>query len=208
MRFQDWAARANARELIDALLDEIGYRSWVEGQSDSEEIGERRWRNICELVDWIDRVVAASGPDCDLAEAVRRLVLTDMLDRRNEQSEEQNAVNLMTLHAAKGLEFDNVFIVGLADDMLPHANSSAGSGVEEERRLFYVGITRARNNLTLSYPCARRRYGEVMDCSPSRFLDELPRDELDWQAEAGDDTAQDREVGRSRLAGLRAMLSN
>ncbi|KAA3632112.1 MAG: ATP-dependent DNA helicase Rep, partial [Proteobacteria bacterium] len=135
----------------------------------------------------------------------RKVVLTDMLDRRGDDSDDRDQVKLMTLHAAKGLEFDNVFVVGVAEGILPHANSQSDSGIEEERRLFYVGITRARENLALSFPSRRRRFGEVLELQPSRFLDELPREDLDWQ-EGAQDLESGRARGRAHLAGIRAML--
>ena len=205
-RFQDWAPRAGARELVDDLLGEIGYRAWLDDTCDNEEMADRRWQNVCELALWIERVAAAGDEDSDLAEAVRKLVLTDRLDSSDDDAE-ADCVRLMTLHAAKGLEFDNVFIVGLADDILPHANSRSESGVEEERRLFYVGITRARKRLTLSYASRRRRYGEVLECQPSRFLEELPADDLEWRFDGDAPREDDRRAGKAHLAGIRAMLT-
>ncbi len=205
-RYQDWAHRAEARELIDELLADIDYRGWLNDTCDNEEIADRRWQNVLELARWVQRVVTAGDGDCDLAEAVRKLVLTDMLDSSDEDNGD-NCVRLMTLHAAKGLEFDHVYIVGLADDILPHANSRSESGIQEERRLFYVGITRARKRLTLSYAARRRRYGEVIECQPSRFLEELPAEDLDWHRDGEAEREDDRVAGKAHLAGIRAMLT-
>ncbi len=205
VRYQDFAEAGEPGRLIDELLEEIGYRDYLREGSDSEELADRRWQNVVELSAWIARL-AGDGED-GLAGAVRALALVDMLDRASDD-EETDAVRLMTLHAAKGLEFDHVCIVGVAEDILPHANSSASaSGIEEERRLFYVGITRARKTLALSYAARRRRYGEVLDCQPSRFLDELPAEDLDWQRPGDEARDGDRQAGKAHLAGIRALLT-
>ena len=101
----------------------------------------------------------------------------------------------MTLHGSKGLEFPHVFMAGVEEDLLPHRNSLEENGEEEERRLMYVGLTRARESLTLSFARHRKRYGEKVACEPSRFLDELPRDLLEWR---GENLEQDHERSRER----------
>lgn len=107
-----------------------------------------------------------------------------------EQGAEQDTlprVQLMTIHQAKGLEFDTVFIAGLEEGLLPHHRSTHTeddlTGLEEERRLFYVAITRARERLFLSYAATRRSHGQIIETSPSRFLSELPPHLLDWEQE-------------------------
>jgi len=101
----------------------------------------------------------------------------------------------MTLHGSKGLEFPHVFMAGVEEDLLPQRNSLEENGEEEERRLMYVGLTRARESLTLSFARHRKRYGEKVSCEPSRFLDELPKDLLDWR---GEDAERDHERSRQR----------
>jgi ATP-dependent DNA helicase Rep len=107
------------------------------------------------------------------------MVLLDMLEQQQEE-EDTDKVNLLTLHAAKGLEFPFVYMMGLEEELLPHKNSIAAETVEEERRLMYVGITRARQGLTLTLAEQRKAGGQMKQMTPSRFLDELPQDELDW----------------------------
>ncbi|RRD39322.1 3'-5' exonuclease, partial [Tessaracoccus sp. OH4464_COT-324] len=96
---------------------------------------------------------------------------------RNESDEESDQVQLMTLHASKGLEFPHVFLVGMEENILPHQTSIEEDNVEEERRLAYVGITRAQKSLTFSLCKERKQFGEFLKPEPSRFLSELPQDD-------------------------------
>jgi ATP-dependent DNA helicase Rep len=112
----------------------------------------------------------------------------------------------MTLHAAKGLEFPCVYLVGMEEDILPHRNSLDDNALEEERRLAYVGITRARSQLTLSYCTHRRRQGQPVSCKPSRFLEELPPEELEWPARNPLSEETRRERAQASLAHIRNLL--
>ena len=125
---------------------------------------------------------------------------------RNEDEEMNNVVSLMTMHAAKGLEFPYVYIVGVEEEILPHRTSIEDDMVEEERRLFYVGITRAQRDLTLSFANMRKRYGETTDCQPSRFLDELDQQHVVWEEELNKDPAQQEATSNAHLEAMRAML--
>jgi len=118
-------------------------------------------------------------------------------------------VRLSTLHAAKGLEFPHVFVVGLEEGLLPHRESVANGNVEEERRLFYVGITRAERSLHLSFCRKRRRAGETIECQPSRFLAELAKEDLRWSGEPlpPDEAAKEKSTGSERLKAMKAMLA-
>ena len=113
-------------------------------------------------------------------------------------------INLMTLHAAKGLEFPHVYLIGFEEGLLPHQTSIDEENVEEERRLAYVGITRAQRQLTISYTGKRRRYGEDLACEPSRFLEELPREHLQFSDEIPVEVK--KETGRANLENLKAIL--
>ncbi|MEO8746794.1 MAG: 3'-5' exonuclease, partial [Rhodanobacter sp.] len=126
-----------------------------------------------------------------------------------DQDDPGNAVRMMTLHAAKGLEFRFVFIVGCAEGVLPHEGAIDEGRVEEERRLMYVGMTRARELVTLSWPARVRRWGESHANQPSHFLLELPRSDLHWQGEdAQADRQTTRETAQSHLARIKAMLAD
>ena len=137
----------------------------------------------------------------------RESALVTMLEGKEDR--EMDAVRLSTLHAAKGLEFAHVFLVGLEEGLLPHRESVAKGNVDEERRLMYVGVTRAQKSLHLSFCRKRKRAGEVIDCQPSRFLGELAQDDLRWAGVAlpPDEAAKEKMAGSARLAQLKAMLT-
>ena len=131
------------------------------------------------------------------------MVLLDMLEQQQEE-ENTNKVNLMTLHAAKGLEFDYVYIIGCEEKLLPHVNSIMSANIEEERRLMYVGITRAKSELTLLL-CKQRRSGaDFKAVTPSRFLDELPAEYLSGGVTKKEDP---KKVAENYLANIQAMLA-
>ena len=118
----------------------------------------------------------------------------------------ENQVQLMTLHAAKGLEFPWVFIMGMEEELLPHRNSIENDDIEEERRLAYVGITRAKRGLVFTLTKKRKLFGEVISCTPSRFLEELPQDNLQWEGRGDSTPEQKKQKGLDALAGLRELL--
>jgi len=126
-----------------------------------------------------------------------------------QEGRDTDAVRLSTLHAAKGLEFAHVYLVGLEEGLLPHRESVASGNVDEERRLLYVGITRAQRSVHLSYCRKRKRAGETIDCQPSRFLAELAQDDLRWAGSVlpADEAAREKLAGSARLAQLKAMLA-
>jgi ATP-dependent DNA helicase Rep len=142
----------------------------------------------------------------DLNDHVSNIILQGILDNQD-NDQDTNAISLMTLHAAKGLEFDHVYLVGVEEDLLPHRNSIESGDIEEERRLAYVGITRARRSLTLCYAMKRKRQGEMFECEPSRFLCELPSNILDWDSGKAVSEEQSQLRGEAYLSSLRDMLS-
>ncbi len=212
-QFADWIVGLSDRAadgddpaaVVDELIDQARYESWLVQTCDSLDAAEQRMANVRELVDWLRRLQTAE-PDKGLAGLVATATLAGILER-SEDEPPGDMVSLMTLHAAKGLEFPYVYIVGVEEDVIPHRTAVAEDSVEEERRLFYVGITRARRALTLSLARRRRRYGQSLECQPSRFLDELPAADLQWsddRQELGDDARQ--QLGEAHLANIRALL--
>jgi ATP-dependent DNA helicase Rep len=192
-----------AAPVVKEMLEDIAYEGWLKDSAKDLPTAERKWENVLEFVQWLER--PADGGT--LADTLGRLALMDMLDR-NADDKESDSVQLMTLHAAKGLEFPHVFLVGMEEEILPHRNSLEGDSLEEERRLCYVGITRARQTLTLSYADKRKKYGEEISCEPSRFLKELPQDDLLSDSNAPPATAEERVArGKAYLDSLRNLLN-
>jgi ATP-dependent DNA helicase Rep len=200
------AQTAEPAKLTRELVKTLRYEEWLRDTCNDARIAERRMENVNELVDWITRLARQESDGAVLAELVAKLSLAGMLDKESEDNP-GDRVSLMTLHAAKGLEFPHVFIVGMEEGLLPHHQSLAADSIEEERRLAYVGITRAQKSLAFSFATRRRRGGEIVDCTPSRFLQEIPTQELHWKDP--EHTLDPQAVlGRAEvtLAGLRAML--
>lgn len=205
-----WSERLDggvSTETIEEMLNDIGYREWLEESSRDTEKAKRRWENVEELLSWMGNIIKHNDGDVSLSEVLARMSLIDRLDK-NGEDDPGDVVQLMTLHAAKGLEFPHVYLVGVEEEILPHRNSIEAETVEEERRLMYVGITRAQRNLTISYAETRRRYGEDLDCEPSRFLAELPESDLRWEGGGVERSREEKiETGRSTLAGLKSLLA-
>ena len=148
----------------------IGYRQFVEKNSPNALVATKRWRVFEIFSGILDKFVANGGCNREtLRDFVDAMELRDALD---EKKENEDRVQLMTLHACKGLEFPTVFLIGVEEDLIPH--KVLGTDVSEERRLFYVGITRAQERLIMSRACRRRRHGKWAECAPSRFLIEVP----------------------------------
>ncbi|MSR13331.1 MAG: ATP-dependent DNA helicase Rep [Gammaproteobacteria bacterium] len=190
--------------LARQVVADLCYDDWLEETSEAPEDAARRKANVGDLIDWIARLETQDGGR-DLSGVIAALTLFDMLDRKEEE-DDRDCLALMTLHAAKGLEFPHVYLVGFEENILPHRASIDADTVEEERRLAYVGITRAQQSLTISYARTRRRFGKTEDCQPSRFLEELPREDL--VLDGASNTTTDRASGRATLASLKGMLGS
>lgn len=157
--------------LLDLILEQTNYRDYLENGARDKEEFEERWENVMEF-----RNVAAEAGAVSLQEFLENVALVAETDNLEEGA---SAVTLLTLHAAKGLEFPVVFITGVEENILPHSRSQADAEeLAEERRLFYVGITRAMDRLYLSYAFRRTYFGNTEACTPSRFLSDLPNDLL------------------------------
>ncbi len=191
--------------LVKSLLKEIAYDDWLREISSNDKVADRRIENVGELLEWISRLSAKQRDDASLKDIVNRMQLMDILER-NKDDEQRQGVQMMTLHAAKGLEFPHVFIAGMEEELLPHKTSIEEDNLEEERRLAYVGITRAQQTLTMTYASKRQKYGEEIECEPSRFLEELPPEHLEWDKPGEESATRARETGRSHLKHLKALL--
>ena len=192
------------------LLHGLDYQSWLFETSASPKAAEMRMKNVDQLFNWMAEML--EGDDLNepmtLAQVVTRFTLRDMMER-GEEAEELDQVQLMTLHASKGLEFPYVFLVGMEEGILPHQSSIDEDNVDEERRLAYVGITRAQKSLFFTLCRERRQYGELIRPEPSRFLYELPQDDLHWDdGKKVVKTAEEKQqAGLRGVAGLKAMLA-
>ncbi len=178
----DNAERGDTAAVLRSMIREINYEDWLYDTSPSAKAAEMRMKNVTELFSWVTQMLEGSDDEepMTLPQIVTRLTLRDMMER-NEEEEFSDQVQLMTLHASKGLEFPYVFLIGMEEGLLPHQTSIDEGNVEEERRLAYVGVTRAQRELIFTYARERRQYGEVARTEVSRFLYELPQDDLNWE---------------------------
>ncbi|MDG6778964.1 DNA helicase Rep [Thiomicrorhabdus sp. zzn3] len=196
---------------VRQLIETLEYDNWLHETASNPKTAERRINNVRELVLWIERIINKAleedGEEKKLASIVAHMTLMDMMER-NESDKEHDMVSLMTLHASKGLEFPHVFLIGMEEELLPHKQNLESPGLEEERRLAYVGITRAQQTLTMTYATKRRKYGEDMACEPSRFLEELPQDILKWEGKPGVELSQQEKMehGNAQIANLKSFL--
>ena len=186
------------------FLDETGYLDDLRRSEKDKEAGESRVRNLLDLVATLDNY-ATENPT--LAERLEKF-LEDMTldsDRAEEKESAGDAVTLITMHSCKGLEFPHVYVVGLEDGLLPHTRSKVEGTMDEERRLFYVAVTRAMETLTISHCASRKKYGQSMPCHPSPFLKELPPDLVE---DADEKSRQPVAVaaGKDRFAAMRAAI--
>src|SRR5690554_166227 len=206
-RLRQQCAQEDPIEALRGMVMDIDYEGWIRANSSSDKAADYRIGNVWFLIDALKNTLEKDEDgDMTIEDAIGKLVLRDMLERQQEEEEGADGVQMMTLHASKGLEFPYVFIMGVEEELLPHRSSIEADTIEEERRLAYVGITRARQNLALTFAARRKQYGEVVDCLPSRFLDELPQDDLEWEGleEAPREVKAAR--GNDALASIRAML--
>ena len=199
-RLRDASERLTPAELTRELLQQTGLLAMVRAQCKDEASYLRRKENLDELAQWFEEA-RGGGP----GELAAQLALLSNADR----GEPGNQVRLMSLHAAKGLEFDAVFIVGCEDGNLPHEASLEEGRLEEERRLMYVGITRARQRLYLSHAAEAKRWGESQHLLPSRFFDELPAgDLLRDGADPERDSAEKKQRGRAHMDAIAALFDS
>ncbi|MET0355879.1 MAG: DNA helicase Rep [Cellvibrio sp.] len=192
VRFSHWmrqvAQNCNSSDPINAvreMIDDIDYVGWMHQNSPSSKAAEKRIENVFYLVESLQKSLDKTADDDEddekrIQDAIAKLVLRDLLERQEEE-DESDQVQLMTLHASKGLEFPHVFMVGMEEDLLPHRNSIDDNNIEEERRLTYVGITRAQKTLTMTLAGKRKQFGEHSETTPSRFLDELPKEDVEYE---------------------------
>lgn len=220
-----------AMQAVREMIDDIDYLGWLHQNSSSTAVAERRMENVhfltqCVAKELLPKSSASTQPseqeeleveveddssedleeESTLEDVIKKLLLRDLLDQQSEE-EADDKVQIMTLHASKGLEFPHVFIMGFEEDILPHRNSVEDDNVEEERRLAYVGITRAQQTLTLTTARQRKQFGETLICKPSRFLEELPVEDLQRTGfNDGDNGAANEAKAKQTIDSLRGLF--
>ncbi|RJG02716.1 UvrD-helicase domain-containing protein [Noviherbaspirillum sedimenti] len=197
----------NAAELLDDMMKEINYEGYLYDAFD-DRAAQSKWQNVLDFTNWLKEKGKGgrdgTGEEKSLLELTQMVALMSMLEGRDE---EPDAVRMSTLHASKGLEYPHVFLVGVEEGILPHKGDpdapieTLGARIEEERRLMYVGITRAQRTLHISWCKKRKRARETVNCDASRFIKEMKLDE-------GDAVPTEEEVitPQNRLANLKALL--
>ena len=178
-----FAAKSDAlQQWSEKFLNDTGYYSELRRSEKNQENAENRIRSLRDLIATMDRD-GVGKPMSDRLDAFLENITLDA--DRAEEKEAGDAVTLITMHSCKGLEYPHVYVVGLEDGLLPHSRSKVEGTMDEERRLFYVAITRAKRELMISHCGGRKKYGQVMPCHPSPFLKELPANLIEDAEEKG-----------------------
>jgi len=212
-RFAHWVKQVarnctgdNPVNAIREMLNDIDYEGWLHQNSNTPKAAEKRMENVFYLVESLQKTLDKSelddeDEDTRMEDAIAKLVLRDLMERQEEE-DTSDQVQLMTLHASKGLEFPHVFMVGMEEELLPHRNSIEDNNIEEERRLTYVGITRAQRTLSMTLAGKRKQFGEMSETTPSRFLDELPPEDVEWEGFGEQSEAKNLAKGEETLSSL------
>ncbi|MFD1217649.1 DNA helicase Rep [Microbulbifer celer] len=215
-RFAHWLegvarnCRDNSPEsALREMLEDIDYAGWLSQNASNEKVAEKRMENVNWLLGSLMKTMEGTDDELEqdvrLEQAISKLILRDMLERQEEE-EATDKVSLMTLHAAKGLEFPHVFMIGMEENLLPHRNSIEDDNIQEERRLTYVGITRAQRTLTMTLAGKRKMFGENHDTTPSRFLEELPEEDCIFEGFGKATPEQNQAKGEETLGSLLSMF--
>lgn len=198
------------REDLDKKLSDVltllNYEHHLFESIESSDVALKKMNNVRELNRWLFDLASREEVPLSFQDVLQKVLLIDSLGREEEEISQK--VQLMTLHASKGLEFPHVYLVGLEEELLPHKNSLTEGNIEEERRLAYVGITRAQQTLTMTLALRRSRYGEVTECIPSRFLEELPERCISHSGVNKRSKEDERSSAKSHLSLLKSMLEN
>ncbi|WP_293729882.1 DNA helicase Rep [uncultured Actinobacillus sp.] len=209
VELSDEVQRSEPERAVRSMLSQLHYEEYLYEYATTPKVAEMQSKNVATLFDWVADMLKGDefNEPLTLNQVVTRLTLRDMLER-GEEDDEADQVQLMTLHASKGLEFPHVFLIGMEEGLLPHQTSIDEDNVEEERRLAYVGITRAQQTLRFTLCKERRQYGELIKPEPSRFLLELPQDDVQWERDKVPLTeAQKQQKAAANIANLRAILA-
>jgi superfamily I DNA/RNA helicase len=193
------------QEWTERFLNEIGYFDELRRTEKDKEAAENRILNLKDILATMDQEGGAQRPP---VERLERYLENVTLDAEKEEDQEAGTdqVTLITMHSCKGLEFPHVYVVGMEDGLLPHSRSKTEGTLDEERRLFYVAVTRAQERLSLSHCGGRKKYGQVMPCHPSPFLKEIPEELVEHAAERAKQPVT-QEQGKNLFAAMRAAVA-
>ncbi|QCI25772.1 DNA helicase Rep [Buchnera aphidicola (Sitobion avenae)] len=179
-KFTEWSY-SKPSNILDDIIYDLEYEKWLSKILKESNKIKNSINNIHTLSKWFKNML--KGDDFEkpmtLSQIVTRMTIRDIAES-NITEKKEDQIQLMTLHASKGLEFSSVFIIGMCEGILPNQKSISSNNIEEERRLTYVGITRAKKQLFFTYCCRRTQYGQTLDMLPSRFLFELPKEDIKW----------------------------
>ncbi|WP_371196069.1 DNA helicase Rep [Glaciecola sp. SC05] len=207
---EDNMSRGDAVAVLRDFIKKLGFEEWLYAQSNSPKAAEMAMANVSTLFGWVQDMLKGDALQAamTLPEIVQRLTLRDMMER-GEDGDDADQVQLMTLHASKGLEFPFVFMVGMEEGLLPHQSSIDEDNIEEERRLAYVGLTRAQERLFFTIAKERRQMGELIEPEPSRFLYELPHDDVEWEWQKRQDSdAQRKQKAQKGISNLKNIFND
>jgi len=193
------------QNLLENFLDDLDYDSHLASLSSDQILIKKRYENCLLIISFIQNT-AQNFPDYSLSEILNKLLLSQELEKEKEENS-NNKLSLSTLHAAKGLEFPHVFLTGMEEGNLPHQASIDAGNIEEERRLAYVGITRAELTLTLTLCATRTKFKEKIKTIPSRFLSEIPEDLVITEGKAPENQSEQQALNQSKLSALRQMFA-
>lgn len=199
---------AELKKILNNFIDEIAYRQWLIDSSSTEKQSEFRYTNVIELIRWVTTQLedeSYNGLD-SLNSILNKMLLIDILDRDTEEKSD-NQVQIITMHASKGLEFKKVYIMGMEEGILPHQQSIEEDSIEDERRLAYVAITRAKEKLTITLTKYRKKFGEKITTQPSRFLEELPDTDLHWVGGEKECPEARKQSSKETISALKNMFS-
>lgn len=199
-KYRHLAETENAPFVLEKMIDEMAYKRYLLDNYEEKQ-GEMRWKNVVDFVEWIRR----KSDEKNLFEITQNIALLNILD--NQKQEEIDAVHLTTLHSAKGLEYPFVFLAGCEEGLFPHQDSIDEGNLDEERRLMYVGITRAKQTLTVTHCIKRKRAGHWQFAEPSRFLSEMPPDDIQIFGRKNTAPIVSQSEGNARLDAIRQKLA-
>ncbi len=195
------AQTLTAGEFMGHLLEMIQYENHLYATEEGKR-GEMKWKNIQDLVRWLNN--KGEQDNKNIIELGQTIALMNLLEGKDE--DEIDSVKMLTLHASKGLEYPHVFLVGCEEGLFPHAECQEDDKIEEERRLMYVGITRAQKSLMLTHCVKRKKAGQWQFSDPSRFINEMPQGDLRFFGRKNSEPIVSKNEGKQKLSNMRSML--